>query len=57
MPKYDYQCSECGFCEEFTYSFELKPSFVKCYECGANMKQVFAATPAHFKGTGWGKDA
>ena len=52
MPKYDFKCDSCGVTLEKYFSFDEERA-ATC-ECGAVMKQVFTATPAHFKGGGWG---
>ena len=50
MPNYDYRCEQCQITVEVSHSVsEHGPS---C--CGKPMQKVFAATPAIFKGDGWG---
>ena len=33
------------------------PKELICAECGVYMWRIWSPTAAHFKGTGWGKDA
>lgn len=51
MPRYDYKCKVCGGVQEITKSFGDDSVPVCCQE---SMQQVYGATPAHFKGGGWG---
>lgn len=70
MPSYDYKCDNCGYTEEASHGFtedyngELcwtgyHADFDCCSECvhgcTGSMYRVFQATPAIFRGTGWGK--
>ena len=55
MPRYDYTCLECDYVVELARTFG-DDTPVLCRVCSAVMRKVYAATPTHFKGTGWGKD-
>jgi putative FmdB family regulatory protein len=52
MPKYDYECAGEEVIMEFDLAFDHEPP--ACTTCGAKMRRIFTATPAIFKGTGWG---
>jgi predicted nucleic acid-binding Zn ribbon protein len=52
MPKYDYECPGEEIVIE--YSLPIVHSNPLCQTCGAVMRQVYQATPAIFKGNGWG---
>lgn len=52
MPSYDYECPGEEVVMEFDLTFEHDPP--ACPTCGAKMRRVFTATPAIFKGRGWG---
>jgi putative FmdB family regulatory protein len=54
MPTYDYTCRVCDHTSEVTRSFITEDP--EPQHCGQDMKRIYAATPAIFKGTGWGKD-
>jgi predicted nucleic acid-binding Zn ribbon protein len=52
MPKYDYECPGEEIVIEYT--LPIVHSNPLCETCGAVMRQVYQATPAIFKGKGWG---
>jgi predicted nucleic acid-binding Zn ribbon protein len=52
MPKYDYECPGEEIIIEYT--LPIVHSNPLCETCGAVMRQVYQATPAIFKGRGWG---
>ena len=52
MPKYDYECPGEEIIIEYTLPIVHENPL--CETCGAVMRQVYQATPAIFKGTGWG---
>jgi len=52
MPKYDYECLGEEVIVEFDLPFNHETP--RCDVCGVEMRKVFAATPAIFKGRGWG---
>ena len=54
MPVYDYECIVCGQTQELEHSMSAVGNPV--LHCSTPMIRVFTATPAIFKGTGWGKD-
>lgn len=52
MPRYDYQCKQCG------NKFELKQSFdaenvADCTECDGTANRVIYSVPVVFKGSGF----
>lgn len=51
MPRYDFKCNKCGSVIEVVMSFGDSTIPVCCQE---SMSKVFQATPAVFKGGGWG---
>jgi putative FmdB family regulatory protein len=55
MPMYDYKCSRCNLNQEVQHGWHDRP-MILCNYCNEPMVKVIAATPAHFKGKGWGKD-
>ena len=52
MPNYDYECPGEEVVMEFDLAFAHEPP--ACPTCGAKMRRVYSATPAIFKGRGWG---
>lgn len=54
MPTYQYKCDECIVEAEQTSAIDnqITPD---CPVCGNAMLKVFQATPAIFRGTGWGR--
>jgi putative FmdB family regulatory protein len=54
MPIYDYECIVCGQTQELEHSMSAVGNPV--LHCSTPMIRVFTATPAIFKGTGWGKE-
>ena len=57
MPKFDYECRKCETVAEFTIPLEKVDDYALiCGACKEEMFKVYVAVPAHFKGTGWGKD-
>ena len=53
MPSYDYKCEKCSSVVEITRAFDEESS-PSCTYCQSYMSRVWTATPAHFKGGGWG---
>lgn len=53
MPNYDFTCIKCDITKTIYLSFEDN-SRPTCDTCGEFLSKVFSATPAHFKGGGWG---
>ena len=54
MPVYEYCCVLCGEKQEIDHPMSAIGNPI--LHCSTPMIRVFAATPAIFKGTGWGKD-
>lgn len=52
MPVYDYKCIVCNAQYSQERSIHAEADTPIC--CGMNMERVWQATPAHFKGGGWG---
>ena len=53
LPTYDFTCVGCDIEVERYFTFE-ETHRVECEKCGNPMIKAFSATPAHFKGGGWG---
>jgi putative FmdB family regulatory protein len=53
MPRYDYKCEECQTTIEIERSMH-EESQPMCAGCNATMSRVWQATPAVFRGGGWG---
>jgi len=53
MPQYEYRCPADQSMIEMYQSFE-DSSIPNCPQCGQQMSKQFQATPAVFRGTGWG---
>lgn len=52
MPTYDYKCKNCNEIFTLTHSFsDEEPKL--CPECGNDMRKLFGAVPASFKGEGF----
>lgn len=51
MPRYDYKCGKCGGVQEVYQEFGHNYTPTCCQE---SMTKIYSATPAHFKGGGWG---
>lgn len=54
MPTYDFKCEQCQNTFELNLSFDNK-DMQYCEDCEKPLVRIYAAVPAHFKGTGWGK--
>jgi putative FmdB family regulatory protein len=54
VPIYEFNCSKCELNTELQSNFkdEVKPP--QCNKCGVEMRRVYSAPAAIFKGTGWG---
>jgi predicted nucleic acid-binding Zn ribbon protein len=57
MPRYDFECPGGDEIIEIEFPITAAPVDVRCTTCGAIMNRVYTATPAIFKGTGWGKNS
>jgi len=53
MPQYEYRCPADQSMIEMYQSFE-DSSIPNCPQCGQQMSKQYQATPAVFRGTGWG---
>lgn len=55
MPRYDYDCANCGTRFEVVHSVFADPPD-SCPHCdGGPIKKAFAPPTIHFKGSGWAK--
>lgn len=54
MPKYDFKCTTCQETSEAFFPIADGPAPAIVCECGGEAFRVHTATPAHFKGGGWG---
>lgn len=52
MPRYDYECEECGWLGEITRGFNDDKEIL-CYDCDHPLTKKFSPTPVHFKGSGF----
>ncbi|NDJ77445.1 MAG: FmdB family transcriptional regulator [Chloroflexi bacterium] len=52
MPRYEYECSECGVRFERVQSFSEEPILV-CPECGGDVQRLIGPVGIVFKGTGF----
>jgi putative FmdB family regulatory protein len=51
MPNYDYECPGEGLM--IVLDLPMDHKIPHCQVCGAELKRVYTAVPAIFKGTGW----
>lgn len=51
MPKYDYQCNECGGVQELERSIHAEGDNPVC--CNQTMRRIWTAPPVRFEGTGF----
>ncbi|KQX71840.1 FmdB family zinc ribbon protein [Aeromicrobium sp. Root472D3] len=54
MPKYQYQCKDCGEALEVQQSF-TDDALTVCPTCGGDLRKVFGAVGVVFKGSGFYK--
>ncbi|WP_332666389.1 FmdB family zinc ribbon protein [Aeromicrobium sp.] len=52
MPKYQYQCKDCGEALEIQQSF-TEDALTVCPNCGGDLRKVFNAVGVVFKGSGF----
>lgn len=52
MPKYQYQCKDCGEALEVQQSF-TDDALTLCPACGGDLRKVFNAVGVVFKGSGF----
>ena len=53
MPMYLFKCYSCNFAKEQYFMFS-EEHILTCENCEGNMSKVIQATPAIFRGGGWG---
>lgn len=54
MPLYEYQCPNCGTCEDISTNVERRDDPVECFWCdGVRMNRVPTAASVRFKGSGF----
>jgi putative FmdB family regulatory protein len=51
MPNYDYMCDGEGLV--IVLDLPMDHKIPRCQVCGADLRRVYTAVPAIFKGTGW----
>ena len=51
MPNYDYMCD--GERVVIVLDLPMDHKIPRCQVCGADLRRVYTAVPAIFKGTGW----
>jgi putative FmdB family regulatory protein len=56
MPTYEFKCDQCGMMEFISRAIDADGDVnaVNCLQCQSPMTRIWSATPAIFKGTGWG---
>jgi putative FmdB family regulatory protein len=58
MPSYEFRCEVCSDIQVLSKPIEEPvPQAPKCKGCEIPTKRVWDATPAVFRGLGWGKNA
>lgn len=55
-PMYEYKCPRCGEVVAKYREIAERNNAPMCGDCLVPSQRTMAAVPAHFKGTGWGKD-
>jgi putative FmdB family regulatory protein len=50
MPTFDYKCEKCGNSKEV---FGVSHKHTEKCDCGNQMKKLWGAPPAHYKGSGF----
>ena len=53
MPTYEFKCEKCFRLDEKYFGFTDEHLF-DCENCKTPMTKLFRATPAVFRGNGWG---
>jgi len=56
MPRYDYQCRECGYIFEEDFSIEKRLQFVQCGNCGGVAERIISSVTFMLKGDCWARD-
>ena len=54
MPSYEYECPACGNVINIYRSFSDPELDYECPQCPTTLKRKWTATPAIFRGGGWG---
>jgi len=56
MPSYEFKCDQCGTMAIINRAIDADGDVDagNCMACGIPMTRIWAATPAVFKGSGWG---
>jgi putative FmdB family regulatory protein len=56
MPTYEFKCDQCGTMAIINRAIDADGDVDagNCMACGIPMTRIWAATPAVFKGSGWG---
>jgi len=52
MPNYQYQCDGEGL--SIVLELPMDHEIPRCQACGSNLRRIYTAIPAIFKGSGWG---
>jgi putative FmdB family regulatory protein len=54
MPRYDFECDECGHVEEVVCSMDAVTELkTPCPKCNRQMRRLFYLGGIIFKGDGW----
>jgi putative FmdB family regulatory protein len=56
MPIYEFKCPVCSTLTPVKAAVDEDFTPPGCPYCMVSMERIWTATPAHFKGKGWGKD-
>ena len=51
VPNYEYECDGEGLSS--VLDLPMEHEIPRCQVCGANLRRVYTAVPAIFKGSGW----
>jgi len=51
VPNYEYECEGEGL--SIVLELPMDHEIPRCQVCGSNLKRVYTAIPAIFKGSGW----
>jgi predicted nucleic acid-binding Zn ribbon protein len=51
VPNYEYECDGEGL--SIVLDLSMEHEIPRCQICGANLRRVYTAVPAIFKGSGW----
>jgi len=51
VPNYEYECDGEGL--SILLDLPMEHEIPRCQVCGANLRRVYTAVPAIFKGSGW----